>query len=331
MSPAAPQGPVTVARRFADPTAAIGVEIYVLHPDPRGVPVAHRVRLTPDAGDRLISAARDYLNKTAKLTLLPYEPAILVPSGHSLYLEQARAVNLASTEAALTSGNVDAFDPSADYARRINLLALRLTLADGTGVTLYRALKPAYRLGRPKGILALIERDGRYDLIDSQDLLFVELDFDVLVAAGFAVFAKKSTFERAFGFLEELRRKSRATFRRVTRRLRITNIAELERACTSETGMMNKMASIARSLEEDPGYAKAMTMPKLLKFVRANPALGITCEGSGNEAALVFDNAPQNRFKLLNLLDDDYLHSTLTDREYEAGGSVRNFVFLSLA
>jgi hypothetical protein len=312
-----------MARRFADVTAAVGVEVYVLHPDPRAVPTAHRVRLTPEAGERLISAARDYLIKTAKLTLLPYEPAILVPPGHSLYLAQARAVNLASTEAGLATGNVDALDPSADYARRINLLALRLTLADGNTLTLYRVLKPAFRLGRPKGVLALIERDGRYDLIDSQDLLLVELDFDVLVADGFAVFAKKTTFERAFGFLEELRRKSRATFKRVTRDLRIANIAELERVCTSETGMMNKMASIARSLEDDPDYAKAMTMPKLLRFVRANPALGITCEGSGSEAALVFDNSPQNRFKLLNLLDDDYLHSTLTDREYEAGSKTR--------
>ena len=87
--------------------------------------------------------------------------------------------------------------------------------------------------------------------------------------------------------------------------------------------MMNKMASIARSLDDDPQYAKAMTMPKLLGFIDANPGCGVDVVGAGAARKLAYNNAPQKRFKILNLLNDDFLRSQLTQREYEATGKTR--------
>jgi hypothetical protein len=66
-----------------------------------------------------------------------------------------------------------------------------------------------------------------------------------------------------------------------------------------------------------------MTMSKLLAFVRMNPGCGVDLVGSGPTASLAYDNTPQKRFKILNLLDDDFLHSQLTELEYEANSKSR--------
>jgi hypothetical protein len=60
---------------------------------------------------------------------------------------------------------------------------------------------------------------------------------------------------------------------------------------------MAKLASVRRSMDEDPTYARAMSMPKLTRFVREHPHLGIEVERSGSSAILVFNPAPATRFK----------------------------------
>jgi hypothetical protein len=87
--------------------------------------------------------------------------------------------------------------------------------------------------------------------------------------------------------------------------------------------MMAKMASIRRSMEEDPAYAAAMTMPRLLAYIEANPAVNIEITGTGADRSLVFNPTSAHRFQIVKLLDDDYLRSVLTDRDYEAGSKTR--------
>ena len=48
------------------------------------------------------------------------------------------------------------------------------------------------------------------------------------------------------------------------------------------------------------------------------PEYQVDITGDGDAARLVFRNDAQHRFKILKLLDDDYLHSELTSLEYEA-------------
>lgn len=326
MSQAAPApGPAIAAASKVASTEIdkIGLATFVLHPGVDRAPIAHRITLATEPADEVKLAARDYLSQVTQQTMLPYGPATVPPSGHSLYLAQDRAVNLAATEGAMATGNVDVYDPKAPYATKINLLAFRLTLNDKTNLTLYRVLKAQLRFGGGRRrLLPLHLQDGQYSRLDPADVLLFDLDFDFVVTEQTAIFDLKATFERVFGFFEELRANSVKTFNRVTKDLRIKGIKELRAACTTEVTMMNKMSSIARSLEE-PDYAAAMTMDKLVAFVHANPALGVEVVGKGAKAELVFDNSPQKRFKLLNLLDDDFLHSALTDREYEAASKVR--------
>ena len=87
--------------------------------------------------------------------------------------------------------------------------------------------------------------------------------------------------------------------------------------------MMAKMASVRRSIESDPDYARAMTMDRLIAYIEQHPHVDIDVVGSGSSRELVFDPRPARRFQILKLLDDDFLHSVLTERDYEAGSKVR--------
>lgn len=59
-------------------------------------------------------------------------------------------------------------------------------------------------------------------------------------------------------------------------------------------------------------------MPKLIKFVKAHPQCEVAIVGEGDDAQFAFTSDAQHRFKILKLLDDDYLRSGLTTLDYDA-------------
>jgi Domain of unknown function (DUF4868) len=219
-------------------------------------------------------------------------------------------------------GDADGFDPDADHAARVSMVAAHFTLQDQRTVTFYRIADSLLQFTKNR-IFSLVRRGGQYDRLEPADVLLMRATFDVITIDGFAFFFLKPTFERAFGFLDELRESSATTFDSVTAELRISGVAELRAACTSQPQMMAKMASIRRNMDEDPAYAAAMTMPRLIDYIRANPNVEIEITGIGAQQSLVFNPSPATRFQIVKLLDDDYLRSVLTDRHYEAGSKLR--------
>jgi len=103
----------------------------------------------------------------------------------------------------------------------------------------------------------------------------------------------------------------------VTANLNISNLQEMRDACTRQTAMMSKMASINRRIQDDEDYARAMNMPDIVQYIHDHPETEITVEEVGGQYSLVFETPATRRFKILKLLDDDYLRSPLTDWYYE--------------
>jgi Domain of unknown function (DUF4868) len=254
----------------------------------------------------------------ADLTPLNYGPVVLCPGGHCLVLANADSSRLAAVTAAVVAHPTTRFDPRAPAASKLFALAAELRLPNGRTIIGFREQRPARALARSKSV-ALLYRDGRFDQLNPLEVLQLDLAFDVLTAEGFAYFEKKRTFERLFDHLAPLVAAARATFQAVTANLRIKGLAEMEAACTSDVNMMTKMASISRSMTADPAYATALTMRNLLDFVDHHSQYGIKTIGRGANRQLVFEPPPTERYKILHLLDDDYLHSQLTQRSYESG------------
>ena len=68
--------------------------------------------------------------------------------------------------------------------------------------------------------LGLVQQNGVYSRLEPADILLLRTDFEVIVVSGHAFFWKKSTIERAFGFLDKLKAESLANFNAVTTHLR---------------------------------------------------------------------------------------------------------------
>jgi hypothetical protein len=239
-----------------------------------------------------------------------------------MHVPLSSAATLEAIDATVARADVDTFDAGDDYAKDIKMVAARFASPGGTAATFYRVADTLLQFKRSR-VFSLVRRGGLYERLEPADVLLMRAEFDVAVIAGHAFFFLKPTFERAFGFLDEVRAASGATFDVVTQGLRITGLDELRAACTSQPQMMAKMASIRRSMDDDPAYAASMTMPNLIAYVETHPATGIKIMGSGAHRSLVFNPAPATRFQIVKLLDDDYLRSVLTERDYEAGSKIR--------
>jgi hypothetical protein len=304
------------------PLATLGLAFSVVAPEATGTHHAYAINLSAAAAASLAEIAENTRTRLRKATPISYGPAVLIPPSHVMHVSQGSAAVLSAIQTAVNTADVDAFDPRADYAKNVSMVAARFSTPDADAATFYRVADPLLQFTKNK-IYSLVRRDGQYDRLEPADVLLMRSEFDVVVIAGHAFFFLKPTFERAFGFLDELKKASAATFDSVTSGLRITGLAELRAACTSQPQMMAKMASIRRSMDEDPGYAAAMAMPKLLAYIEANPAVNIEITGTGRNRSIVFSPTPATRFQIVKLLDDDYLRSVLTDRDYEAGSKIR--------
>jgi hypothetical protein len=184
-------------------------------------------------------------------------------------------------------------------------------------VTMYRTVRRSALLGKSRKI-AILRSGSQMELVKPEKAVLIDRGVDALVVRGVALFVDRRAFQRVFGFLEQIQEAAATTFDEVTADLRIEGLTDLRAAATTQLAMLGKMASIARKLREHPGYREALTMGALVSFVRANPQTGVEIEGEGDEARLVFRPDVQHRFKILKLLDDDYLRSQLTQLDYEA-------------
>lgn len=282
-----------------------------------------RINLTAEAQAAVAEIAQDTRASTQDGTLIAYGPAVLVPPQHWMYVSIDEAVVLNEIENLVKAHDLLPFAASDEQSSMTKLLVASFTTSDQRSVSFYRVADSMTQLKKSK-FLGLIQEGDVFSRLDPAGVLLLRTDFDVVVIDGYAFFTKKLTFERAFGFLDQLKMESLRTFQTVTSNLAIDGIEALAQACTSQSQMMAKMSSIRRNLEADPGYAAAMSMENLLRYIEDHPHVDIDIVGSGRDRRMVFDPRPARRFQILKLLDDDFLRSVLTEREYEASSKTQS-------
>jgi hypothetical protein len=296
-----------------DPATDVGLLVFADPPD-EGLTVA---AATPD--DRLAAELRSVVSRAASRwhdrELVEYGPAADPGDGQLMWLPTERAPFLADLQIPdLADLPLVEFD--APYARHLILSAIRVMTAMGPAV-FYRELRRGQLLARsPK--IPVLRRGDRMTLADDRTLL-LDRGTDAIVANGYAYFLNRKAFQRLFGLVEEMQERAAATFDLVTVGLEIDGFDEFREVATSaQPAMLGKMASIQQKLDQFPGYAEAITMSNLVAFIRQNPQTGVELSSDGDDARLVFRPDPQHRFKILKLLDDDYLESALTHLHYDA-------------
>jgi hypothetical protein len=277
-----------------------------------------QLTLNTDLRDEFLRSDILATSRLADMTLVEYQAARTVPDGHVMWTPISRVSLLQDLPIYDESNHLLApFGPRSlqDHSAKMTVTtAGHASLTDEDPVMFFRITADISIIAR-KGRFNAVFRDGAFSRLDSDVLTFKE-DIDAVAAFGFVFFTKKGQFERAFKFLQEMKKQAGQTFDEVISTLRIEGMDDFRRAATNDINMATKMASIKRKLDAHPKYRRALTMSNLLRFLDRNPDIGIETTGTGNRRALVFRTKPSSRFKILKLLDDDFLASELTTLSY---------------
>lgn len=246
---------------------------------------------------------------------IAYDPSYQTNASQVLVEDLASIPALAGVDAAIRGGDLPIYPGGGTV--------VAMTHAVGLGpqqVVAYRVKGAGIFTRRAKWIL--LPRDGVYAPIDSE-VLYYEPRFDVFTCAGYAYFVTVSLIQTKLQADDKARQLAKTTLATVTAKIRIDGFAELEKAVMDDPTMRAKLAAVARLLESDPDYASHLTTKRLIQFVTDNPDYKIPMGQVEGKPALRFDPSPQHRHQIPKLLADDYLHSQLTKRNYEAGSKQR--------
>jgi hypothetical protein len=277
------------------------------------------LRLNPTAalaGEFRVAATR-FAASMARETLVPYSPG-RTPSPHEVaYLNVEEIPGLSSLLAQLEgSVNFELFDADDPRAKKLRFYVVSMRRSNPGWAHFIKAVSLKIRLRRSRKIAALLT-GAVYDRMEADPLLF-DPGFDAVSADGVVLLANQHSFESALGFVAQARAAASQTLTDICSHLRISNWDDFRRTAAGDLNMVSKLRGIAEKMSRDPSYARAMTMESLLAFLAKHPDVEIDVEGPVGSQQLVFHNDPARRWRILKLLDDDYLHSELTNENYEA-------------
>jgi hypothetical protein len=247
---------------------------------------------------------------------LPYDPSYQTSPSQVLVEELAGIPALAGMDATIRNGDVGT------YAGQEPVLAMAHALGGPDGGLVAYRMKGAGIATRRARWVQLVPREGVYEPIRGE-VLYYEPRFDVFTCAGFAYFTTATLIQSKLHAEEKARALARETLATVTAKVAIAGIGELEQAVMDDPTLRAKLAAIARLVETDKDYARHLTTKRLIRFAQDNPDYDILITQLDGKPALQFDRSPQHRHQIPKLLADDYLHSRLTERNYEAGSKHR--------
>lgn len=277
-------------------------------------PEARAMSLAGDAEQffRDIVQTRVEDNLTGSAWILKQLDPLYKPDPEEVEWETATAIPevvYATTKLANLSA-LAPFDPGDEqYKKRLAYWAVVLTASDGTQAFFFRAFTATAELKRKRGA-ALINRSGSFTRVDGEIFLFDD-NVDCFVFDGYVYVLRKRDFRRIFDQIGAVLAKAKAAASDLNTQVPIANFAEFEKACSSDSRLADKLLAV-RGRDYFGRLSYAMLAPVIQQFKLTIPSK--TVNGT---TQLVFESEPAGRFRILKLVDDDYLRSSMTKHSYE--------------
>jgi hypothetical protein len=164
-----------------------------------------------------------------------------------------------------------------------------------------------------RGTFAVVWSGRGYDRVEAEKVFLFDNDIDCMSRGDLMYVFDKDTFHQMFRFFEELEKTAVESLNKI-KHIPIAHFAEFEEACRKNPLKAAKLRSIA----EKP-YLQMLTIDKLKRFIKKRHLdMKIETDEDTGQEMLVYD--ARSSWKLLKLLDDDYLLSELTEHSYEVNG-----------
>jgi len=154
-----------------------------------------------------------------------------------------------------------------------------------------------------------------YNKLDRYPLSF-DFEIDCIFWNNVLYISNISNFERIFSVDHLAQQQVQIHVQSLTQTLPISNAHEFEAACAKEPSMAVKLSRIVGK-----PYIQNLTVPQIMHISSAL-GLGLTSTIINGTESLDYNNSRSERWKLLKLLDDDYLLSQMTHLLYEVNSKV---------
>jgi hypothetical protein len=209
-----------------------------------------------------------------------------------------------------------AFDGADDaYVRRLSYWGVALTAPNGTAAHFFRGFHGAAELKRKRGA-ALTFKAGTFHNVAERIFLFAE-GIDCFVFGEYAFVIQKNRFRKLFDQMEKVYERASTAAADLNAQLPIANFEAFEAACSTDATLADKVLAVrARDYFDQLSYE--FVAPVIDEFKVQIP----TVIGPDGETQLKFQPQPGHRHRILKLLDDDFLRSSMTEHRYEVNSKI---------
>lgn len=194
-----------------------------------------------------------------------------------------------------------------DFVDRVRFYCLVISHGNRRAV-LFRRYNRTRELLRSRNLVMRLMGD-RYERISEPTFQF-EPDFDAILFREFLFVLNKTNFQHIFRYYEQLRAVAKQSLETISKLVPISNFDAFGASCMGHLQKLEKL----RNISQKP-YLQLVTMEDLKKTI-AEFKLDIQVVEIDGKEKLLFD--AKRRWNILNLLDDDYLGSSMTGMKYEA-------------
>lgn len=270
-----------------------------------------RLNLREDLAAEFLSAARDSVPPAnQEVRLRPYEAGYKPDADEITYIDLSQNAAIAAqiTEFSQVQ-QAELFHEDDEVIDSLRFYAIVVSPSARRRAVFFRAYSRKKELTRRAGFAALLSR-GSYNKVESKIFLF-DHDTDCFAWDGYLFIHNVGSFQRIFGYFEELRARANATVDVVLAQIPVSNAEAFRTNCTGQLQMMSKLAQIARK-----PYLARVTMRDMRRAID-DFHLDVQIVQENGQEKLLFEGSLEKRWLILKLLDDNYLGSTMTHEKYE--------------
>src|SRR5437762_2191792 len=206
--------------------------------------------------------------------------------------------------------SLDTFKEEPSFIARMRFYIIILQPPQGQPIYFYRHYGPKklLREAAPLSIKRMLGSTDEFEDVKTPIFLF-DKSIDCITSGTNLFILAKSHFYYMFRILDELIESSKDILDRIHDRIPIENFALFTRSCTNHKVKMEKLASIARR-----PYLSNLTIADMLPVIHKNN-LHVPVINVNGQDKLHFDE--DHPWDIHKLLDDDYLTSIMTGKNYE--------------
>ena len=205
--------------------------------------------------------------------------------------------------------SIDPYDADDRFISDLRFYVIAVQPLSGETIYFFRTYIHKKLLKR--SLIYAIFRHDLYDLITDAVLVF-DSKVDCLCRGDTMFIFDKKGFENIFHFFDEIRLVAKEALESIKVCVPIKNFDEFANDCGRHIWKQKKLKKIASK-----SYLSKITIDHIKKVIKHNK-LSVQIVNENGEEKLIYD--PKDKWVILNLLDDNYLWSMLTEINYEVTG-----------